>query len=51
MPELYRKRLIPSERIHLKNDTIVSISDGHIIPAGKHCIQRKNFPMEYPTMS
>ena len=31
MPELYRKRLIPSECIHLKNDTIVSISDGHII--------------------
>ena len=24
MPELYRKRLIPSECIHLKNDTIVS---------------------------
>lgn len=31
MPELYRKRLIPAECIHLKNDTIVSISDDHII--------------------
>lgn len=51
MPELYRKRLIPSECIHLKNDTIVSFQTDILLPAGKHCIQRKNFPTEYPTMS
>ena len=31
MPALYRKRLIPSECIHLKDDIIVSCSDDYII--------------------
>lgn len=31
MPALYRKRLIPSECIHLKDDIIVSYSDDYII--------------------
>ena len=43
MPELYRKRLIPSECIHLKNDTIVSISDGHIITRWKTLHPKEEF--------
>ena len=46
MPELYRKRLIPSECIHLKNDTIVSISDGHIITRWKTLHPKEEFRSE-----
>lgn len=35
MPALYRKRLIPSECIHLKEDSIVSISNDRIITRWK----------------
>lgn len=31
MADLYRKRLIPMECIHLKDDEIISINDSHII--------------------
>ena len=31
MPQLYRKRLIPEECIHLKDDIILSVSDDYII--------------------
>lgn len=43
MPELYRKRLIPAECIHLKDDIIVSVSDNHIITRWKTLHPKEEF--------
>ena len=47
MATLFRKRLIPSECVNLKDDTIIHIDEDTIITSWKPSVLKRNSHMAY----